>query len=102
MVIAVISSISAASITDPQEDESLAKEQDVLSDAVNYRDSLWSSHGVMSDEDGVSDSLGKAIAFLGNRDAFSEIIARMKSIQSDIDDVSTLSAANDGTEVNKD
>ena len=83
-----VDEISAASITDPQEDESLAKEQDVLSDAVNYRDSLWSAHGVMSDEDGVSDSLGKAIAFLGNRDAFSEIIARMKSIQSDIDDVS--------------
>ena len=83
-----VDEISAASITDPQEDESLAKEQDVLSDAVNYRDSLWSAHGVMSDEDGVSDSLGKAIAFLGNREAFSEIITRMKSIQSDLDDVS--------------
>ena len=83
-----VDEISAASITDPQEDESLAKEQDVLSDAVNYRDSLWSSHGIMSDEDGVSDSLGKAIAFLGNREAFSEIITRMKSIQSDLDDVS--------------
>ena len=83
-----VDEISAAFINDSQEDESLAKEQDVLSDAVNYRDSLWSSHGIMSDEDGVSDSLGKAIAFLGNRDAFSEIIARMKSIQSDIDDVS--------------
>lgn len=83
-----VDEISAASITDPQEDESLAKEQDVLSDAVNYRDSLWSAHGVMSDEEGVSDSLGKAIAFLGNREAFSEIITRMKSIQSDLDDVS--------------
>ena len=83
-----VDEISAASITDPQEDESLAKEQDVLSDAVNYRDSLWNAHGVMSDEDGVSDSLGKAIAFLGNREAFSEIITRMKSIQSDLDDVS--------------
>jgi DNA repair protein RecN (Recombination protein N) len=83
-----VDEISTASITDPQEDESLAKEQDVLSDAVNYRDSLWSAHGVMSDEDGVSDSLGKAIAFLGNREAFSEIITRMKSIQSDLDDVS--------------
>ena len=83
-----VDEINAAAIADPQEDEALGKEQDLLSDAVNYRDSLWSSHGVMSDEDGVSDSLGKAIAFLGNRDAFSEIITRMKSIQSDIDDVS--------------
>ena len=83
-----VEEISAASITDPQEDESLGKEQDLLSDAVNYRESLWSSHGVLSDEDGVSDSLGKAIAFLGNRDAFAEIISRMKSIQSDLDDVS--------------
>ena len=83
-----VDEINAAAIADPQEDEALGKEQDSLSDAVNYRDSLWSSHGVMSDEDGVSDSLGKAIAFLGNRDAFSEIITRMKSIQSDIVDVS--------------
>lgn len=83
-----VEEISAAFITDPQEDESLGKEQDLLSDAVNYRESLWSSHGVLSDEDGVSDSLGKAIAFLGNRDAFAEIISRMKSIQSDLDDVS--------------
>lgn len=83
-----VDEINAAAIADPQEDEALGKEQDVLSDAVNYRDSLWSSHGIMSDEDGVSDSLGKAIAFLGNRDAFSEIITRMKSIQSEIDDVS--------------
>ena len=83
-----VDEINAAAIADPQEDDALGKEQDLLSDAVNYRDSLWSSHGVMSDEDGVSDSLGKAIAFLGNRDAFSEIITRMKSIQSDIDDVS--------------
>ena len=83
-----VEEISAASITDSQEDESLGKEQDLLSDAANYRESLWSSHGVLSDEDGVSDSLGKAIAFLGNRDAFAEIISRMKSIQSDLDDVS--------------
>lgn len=83
-----VEEISAAAITDSQEDESLGKEQDLLSDAVNYRESLWSSHGVLSDEDGVSDSLGKAIAFLGNRDAFAEIISRMKSIQSDLDDVS--------------
>ena len=83
-----VEEISAASITDPQEDESLGKEQDLLSDAVNYRESLWSSHGVLSGEDGVSDSLGKAIAFLGNRAAFAEIISRMKSIQSDLDDVS--------------
>lgn len=83
-----VDEINAASIADPQEDEALGKEQDLLSDAVNYRDSLWSAHGAVSDEDGVSDSLGKAIAFLGNRDAFSEIITRMKSIQSDLDDVS--------------
>jgi len=96
-----VDEINAAAIADPQEDEALGKEQDVLSDAVNYRDSLWSSHGVMSDEDGVSDLLGKAIAFLGNRDAFSEIIARMKSIQSDIDDVSgELRDTADGIEDN--
>jgi DNA repair protein RecN (Recombination protein N) len=83
-----VEEISAASITDSQEDESLGKEQDLLSDAANYRESLWSSHGVLSGEDGVSDSLGKAIAFLGNRDAFAEIISRLKSIQSDLDDVS--------------
>jgi DNA repair protein RecN (Recombination protein N) len=96
-----VDEINAAAIADPQEDEALGKEQDVLSDAVNYRESLWSSHGVMSDEDGVSDSLGKAIAFLGNRDAFAEIIARMKSIQSDIDDVSgELRDTADGIEDN--
>jgi DNA repair protein RecN (Recombination protein N) len=83
-----VDEINVAAIVDPKEDEALGKEQDLLSDAVNYRDSLWNAHGVMSDEDGVSDSLGKAIAFLGNRDAFSEIIIRMKSIQSDLDDVS--------------
>ena len=96
-----VDEINAAAIADPQEDEALGKEQDVLSDAVNYRESLWSSHGVLSDEDGVSDLLGKAIAFLGNRDAFSEIIARMKSIQSDIDDVSgELRDTADGIEDN--
>lgn len=83
-----VEEIKSACITDPQEDDSLGKEQDMLSDAVNYRESLWSAHGVMSDEDGVSDLLGRAIAHLGNRDAFAEIVIRMKSIHSDLDDVS--------------
>ena len=85
-----VEEIHSAAISDPQEEELLAKEQDLLSDAVNYRDSLWLSHAVIADDDGVSDLLGKAVAHLGNRDAFNEIISQLKSLQNELEDVSAI------------
>jgi DNA repair protein RecN (Recombination protein N) len=84
-----VEEIGAAALQSSTEEDVLAAEQEVLSDAVNYREALWGAHGTIGNDDGVSDLLGKAIAQLANREAFADLFARLSAVQSELSDISS-------------
>ena len=80
--------IADAALVGGDEDEHLSREEDVLADAVNYRESLWKAISALTQDDGAADSLGSAVAAIANREPFAEIVTRIKALQSELEDVS--------------
>ncbi len=83
-----VSEIRDAAISGPEEDDELSREEDVLADAVNYREALWKAVTSLAEESGATDNLGTAIAALHNKDPFAELVHRMKALQSELEDLS--------------
>ena len=83
-----VNEIRDAAISGPDEDDELSRIEDVLADAVNYRESLWKSVASLVEESGVADSLGTAIAALNNKEPFAPFVARLKALQSELEEVS--------------
>lgn len=83
-----VNEIRDAAIDGPGEDEDLSREEDVLADAVNYREALWRAIAGLAEESGASDSLGTAISALQNKEPFAEFVIRMKALQGELDDLS--------------
>jgi DNA repair protein RecN (Recombination protein N) len=80
--------IADAALVGDDEDEHLSREEDVLADAVNYRDSLWKAISALTQDDGAADALGSAVAAIAHKEPFAEIVARIKALQSELEDVS--------------
>jgi DNA repair protein RecN (Recombination protein N) len=80
--------IADAALVGEDEDEHLSREEDVLADAVNYRESLWKAISALTQDDGAADSLGSAVAAIANKEPFAEIVTRIKALQSELEDVS--------------
>lgn len=83
-----VNEIRDAAISGPDEDEELSREEDVLADAVNYREALWKAVASLAEESGATDNLGAAIAALHNKEPFAEFVIRMKALQSELEDLS--------------
>ena len=80
--------IADAALVGDDEDEHLSREEDVLADAVNYSDSLWKAISALTQDDGAADALGSAVAAIAHKEPFAEIVARIKALQSELEDVS--------------
>ena len=83
-----VNEIRDAAISGPDEDDELSREEDVLADAVNYREALWKAVASLAEESGATDNLGTAIAALQNKEPFAEFVIRMKALQSELEDLS--------------
>lgn len=83
-----VNEIRDAAISGPDEDDELSREEDVLADAVNYREALWKAVASLAEESGATDNLGTAIAALHNKEPFAEFVIRMKALQSELEDLS--------------
>lgn len=81
--------ISDAVLAGEDEDDQLSREEDVLADAVNYRESLWKSISALTQDDGAADALGSAVAAIAHKEPFAQIVNRIKALQSELEDVST-------------
>jgi DNA repair protein RecN (Recombination protein N) len=80
--------IADAALVGVDEDEQLSREEDVLADAVNYREALWKAISALTQDDGAADSLGSAVAAIAHKEPFAQIVARIKALQSELEDVS--------------
>ncbi|MFM8814385.1 MAG: DNA repair protein RecN [Actinomycetes bacterium] len=83
-----VKEISEAAVQSADEDEQLSREEDVLADAVNYREALWKAVASITEESGASDNLGNAVSALNNKEPFADFVSRLKALQSELEDLS--------------
>ena len=83
-----VNEIIEAALQGADEDEQLSREEDVLADAVNYREALWKAVASLSEESGATDNLGTAVSALSNKEPFAGFVSRLKALQSEIEDLS--------------
>jgi len=83
-----VNEIIEAALQGADEDELLSREEDVLADAVNYREALWKAVAALSEESGATDNLGSAVSALSNKEPFAGFVSRLKALQSELEDVS--------------
>jgi DNA repair protein RecN (Recombination protein N) len=83
-----VNEIIEAALQGSDEDEQLSREEDVLADAVNYREALWKAVASLSEELGATDNLGNAVSALSNKEPFAGFVSRLKALQSELEDLS--------------
>ena len=83
-----VNEIIESALQGADEDEQLSREEDVLADAVNYREALWKAVASLSEESGASDNLGNAVSALSNKEPFAGFVSRLKALQSELEDLS--------------
>ena len=83
-----VNEIIEAALQGADEDEQLSREEDVLADAVNYREALWKAVASLAEESGASDNLGNAVSALSNKEPFAGFVSRLKALQSELEDLS--------------
>jgi DNA repair protein RecN (Recombination protein N) len=83
-----VNEIIEAALQGADEDEQLSRDEDVLADAVNYRESLWKAVASLSEESGATDNLGNAVSALSNKEPFAGFVSRLKALQSELEDLS--------------
>lgn len=83
-----VTEIIEAALQGADEDDLLSREEDVLADAVNYREALWKAVASLAEESGATDNLGNAVAALSNKEPFAGFVTRLKALQSELEDIS--------------
>ena len=81
--------ILAASLDDPNEEQVLEIEEDVLADATAHREAAQTALGGINDDDGLLDVLGSVVAALQNRSPFELEVVRLRDIVAEITDTAS-------------
>lgn len=84
------SEIENAGIVGPDEESTLAREEDQLADATRYQEALWAAVELFSGDNGVLDILSGAAKQVGMVDALADLSERVTALQGDASDVSAL------------
>jgi DNA repair protein RecN (Recombination protein N) len=79
--------LEGAGLDDPDEDVALQREEDLLADAVTHREVAAEMLDLLDAESGATERLAQAIAALERRDAFSPIVAGLRSVGAELDEV---------------
>ena len=96
-----VEEIGNAGLDDPNEDQSLERDEDLLADAVAHREAMWQAVAALTQDDGAQDTIGQAVASFGHRDALNDLATRLRTIQQELSDVvSDLRAKAESTEEN--
>jgi DNA repair protein RecN (Recombination protein N) len=82
-----VGELDAAELTDPDEDERLAAEEDVLADAAAHREFAATAVAALTEEGGATDPLGVAIAALAGRAPFTVEEERLRDLSAELADI---------------
>lgn len=81
--------LDAAALQDPDEDQSLSSEEDLLAGASGHRDSAAATVSVLTDEGGALDLIGQAISLLDGHGPFEGEAGRLRAAQAEMADVAS-------------
>lgn len=82
-----VGELDAAGIDDPLEDQRLADEESVLSDAVAHRQAGESALELLRGDDGAHDQVVAALAALGERQPYGELLERLRGLSAELADI---------------
>ena len=82
-----VAELAAAAIVGPDEDATLAEEEDRLGDAEAHRQAAGSAHVLLSAEPGALDAVGLAVAAVQGRGPLGTIEQRLRGLVAEIADV---------------
>lgn len=82
-----VDELQAAGLDDPDEDDRLRDEAELLADASGVRDSASRAVSALVEDGGAVDAIGQAIAALGDRAAVNPILMRLRDSLAELDDV---------------
>ncbi len=82
-----ISELTAAGLTDPNEDERLDHEESALADAVAHRTSGALAAALLNDDGGATDQIRRALAELAGRPPFTDQETRLRTLLAELADV---------------
>lgn len=84
-----VAELDAAGLADPDEDERLAAEEDVLADAAAHQLAATEALAALGDEGGAADPLGVAIAAVSGRVPFETVESRLRALASELTDATS-------------
>jgi DNA repair protein RecN (Recombination protein N) len=84
-----VQELDAAEVVDPEEDERLSEEEDVLADAAAHRMAAAEAVAALSVDGGAADPVGVAVAAVTGRSPFGEIEGRLRALASELTDVAS-------------
>ncbi len=76
--------LDAAHLDDPDEDQALEAEEDVLADAAAHRDAASEAYDSLLGDGGALDAVGEAMEAVGGRRPFADIDARLRALQAEL------------------
>jgi DNA repair protein RecN (Recombination protein N) len=82
-----VDELDAAGLTEPDEDERLSAEEDLLADAAAHRETAAAAVAALTDEGGAVDPVGMAIAALAGRGPFAAHEERLRNLSAELADV---------------
>ena len=82
-----VEELDAAGLSDADEDERLAADEEVLADAVAHREAAAVALAALTDEGGAADPLGAAIAAVAGRAPFTAVEGRLRGLANELADV---------------
>ena len=82
-----VEELVAAALDDPEEDDKLRTEAELLADAGGFREAAIVAIEAVSADGGAADAIGRAIAGLGDRALFADVVGRLRDAQAEIDEV---------------
>ena len=82
--------IDGARIASDNEDDLLSAEEDLLADITGNREAMTHATALIGDDGGISDLVGQAIAALGHRDSLVQFVDRLRSIQTEAQDIASM------------
>ncbi|HYI62790.1 MAG TPA: AAA family ATPase [Acidimicrobiales bacterium] len=82
-----LAELDAARLSDPDEDQALDAEEDVLGDAAAHREAAALAAAALADEDGGRDRIATAQAALAGRSPFAAQADRLAEVLADVEDI---------------
>lgn len=83
-----LAELRSASLTSPDEDEELDREEDGLANAVAHREAAHIAHQALGGEGGASDQMAAALAALDDRPPHADAVRRLRDLHAELEDVS--------------